>query len=325
MNRLYKLALFVAVYFMAYNVVFGQVTGTGKPMGEIFADFHKKLDNSSATTGFDINRAYIGYSYVLDNNFSVITVADAAGNPNDMVDGTVRKRYASLRYASVGWSNEKLTLTFGLTDTRLYFHQQRWWGKRYLAVPAQSLHGQGFVADLGVVIDYKFSDIFSGDITVMNGKGYNAAQLDDNVKTSLGFTITPNQSFIFRVYGDHLRVPELNQFTGVVFAGYKNKYFYIGADCSYKSNVDRNSGHDNWGISTTNGVYLTGKDELFFRYDYFRSNQRWDQRDGTFTIIGLQHTFTPNIKLTLNYQGTYTYFNAVEDRNLLYVNAHFRF
>ena len=325
MNRINKLSLSFAVYFMAINVVFGQVSGSGKPIGEIFADFHQKLDRSSATTGFDVNRAYVGYGYVLDNNFSATVVADVAGNPNDMRGGSTRKRYASLRYASVGWSNEKLNLTLGLTDTRLYFHQQRWWGKRYLANTIQSLHGQGFVADLGIVLDYKFNDKISGDFTVMNGEGHNEMQLDDNIKTSLGFTVTPNENFIFRVYGDHYRVPELNQFTKVIFAGYKNKYFYVGAEYSHKSNVDGISGHDSWGVSTTNGVYLSEKNELFFRYDYFKSAQRWDRRDGTFTIIGLQHTFTPNVKVTLNYQGTHTYFDSMENRNLIYLNAHFRF
>ena len=333
MNRIYKLLAFFAICFMAFNVAVGQTPGTGKPIGEIFADFHQKLDESTdIRTGFDINRAYVGYSYTLDNNFSVTIVADAAGRPNSI--GGTSGRFASLRYAYVGWSKEKLAISFGSTDTRIYFHQQRWWGKRYLAVPIQSLHGHGVVTDLGLVVDYKFSDVFSGDITVMNGEGYNVAQLDDNVKTSLGFTVTPDDRFIFRVYGDHYRVQNdrtdslimgKNQFTGVVFAGYKNKYFYVGAEATFKTNVDEVSGTDSWGISTTNGIYLSEKSELFFRYDYFRSNGRWDTRDGTFTIIGLQHTVSSNLKFTLNYQGTYNYFNSVANRNLIYLNAHFRF
>jgi len=331
MNRIYKLLTLFAVCFMATNVVLGQVSGSGKPIGEIFADFHKKLNNSSATTGFDINRAYVGYGYVLDNNFTATVVANVSGSPNDMKGGSTRRRYAFLRYASVGWSNEKLNIAFGLTDTRIYSTQQRWWGKRYLAGAMQSNYGHGVVADLGMVVDYKFSDILSGDIAVMNGEGYLEMQLDDNVKTSLGFTVTPNKSFIFRVYGDHYRLPGLNQFTGTVFAGHKNKYFYVGVEGSYKLNVDGISGHDSWGISTTNGVYLTEKDELFIRYDHLKSftskgpAQRWDARDGTFTIIGFQHTFSPNIRFALNYQGTHPNSNLLENRNLIFINAHFRF
>ena len=331
-----KLFTLFAVCCMAFNTGVGQITGSGKPIGEIFSDFHQKLDKSSGTNGFDVTRAYVGYGYVLDNNFSATVVINAAGSPDDMKNGSVRRRYAYLRYASLGWSNEKLSLAFGMTDTRIYSHQQRWWGKRYIAGAMQSDNGHGVVADLGIVLDYKFSDKFSGDIAVMNGEGYLEKQLDDNVKTSLGFTVTPNDNFIFRVYGDHYSVsndqisphiiPGKNQFTGTVFAAYKNKYFYVGAEYSYKSNADGILEHDSWGISTTNGVYLSEKSELFFRYDYLKSAQRWDTRDGTFTIIGFQHTFSPNIRLSLNYQGTNPYYlGLIESRNLIYLNAHFRF
>ena len=342
MNRSHRLFALFVVCFTAFNVVVGQTpAGTGKPIVEIFSDFHVKLNDSTSTTGFDINRAFLGYSYVLDNNFTAKVVINGAGNPNDIVagTGTARRRYAHLRDASLAWSNEKLTLTFGLTETRIFGPQQRWWGKRYIAADVQSLHGYGFVCDLGVVADYKFNDIFSGDIAVMNGEGFYETQLDNNVRSSLGLTITPNQNFMFRVYGDHYRALEQNQFTGVAFAGYKNKYFYVGADYSYKSNAGGRSGYDSWAISTLNGVYLTEKDELFFRYDYAKSvrpgpaictdpgecTQRWDLRDGTFMIIGFQHIFTPNLKLTLNYQGTNPYSSLVQNRDLIYVNAHFRF
>ena len=327
MNKIYRLFTLFAMFFATFNVVAGQTSITGKPIGEIFADFHAGLD-STTTTGFDINRAFVGYGFALDNNFSAKVIINGAGSPDDIgIDG-VRRRYAHLREASLAWTNEKLTMTFGLTETRLFQHQQRWWGKRYLAPDVQSMHGYGFVSDLGLVLDYKFNDVLSGDIAVMNGEGMYEQQLDDNVKSSLGLSIIPNQNFTFRVYGDHYRVQGLNQFTGVVFAGYKNKYFYVGADYSYKSNVDRISGHDSWAISTLNGVYLTEKDELFFRYDYAKSigeTQRWDMRDGTFTIIGFQHTFSPNVRMTLNYQGTYLYSDSAADRNLIYLNAHFRF
>ena len=337
MNKIYRLfALFAVI--MAFNVVSGQTPGTGKPIGEIYADFHAKFNDSISTTGFDINRAFLGYNYFLENNLSAKVVVNGAGSPNDAGAGAARRRYAHLREASLAWTNEKLTLTFGLTETRLFGSQQRWWGKRYLAADVQSMHGYGFVSDLGVVLDYKFNDIFSGDITVMNGEGFYELQLDNNVKSSLGLIITPNQNFMFRIYGDHYRIPGLNQLTGVVFAGYKNKYFYVGADYSYKSNAGGISGYNIWAISTLNGVYLTQKDELFFRFDYAESfgaqlvgvgkptnEQRWDLRDGTFTIVGLQHTFSPNIKLTLNYQGTHPYSDLVQNRDLIYVNAHFRF
>jgi hypothetical protein len=327
MKKNYKLIALFAACFMALNVAVAQTPGTGKPIVEIYADFHKTLDKTSGTTGFDINRAFLGYAYTLDNNFLARVVINGAGNPNEAGAGGARRRYAHLREAAVAWQNENLTLTFGLTETRLFQSQQRWWGKRYLAADVQSMHGYGFVSDLGVVVDYKFNDILSGDITVMNGEGMHELQLDDNVRSSLGFTITPNRNFIFRVYGDHHRINGLHQYTGVAFAGYRNDYFYIGIDGTYKVNV-HGFEYNSWAISTLNGIYLSEKNELFFRYDYAKStSEQWaDLADGIFTIIGLQHTFTPNLRMTLNYQGTKPYHSDVRDkRNLIYVNAHFRF
>ena len=58
------------------------------------------------------------------------------------------------------------------------------------------------MADLGIVIDYHFNDIFKVDFTLMNGEGYSNLQLDNGLRTSAGLTITPESGLAFRIYGD---------------------------------------------------------------------------------------------------------------------------
>jgi hypothetical protein len=321
-----------AVLVILSNAMYCQSTqNQGKAVAEIFADFHVNLNDTSKTTGFGVNRAYFGYNYIADEHFSASIMINL-GTPDDITAGSVRRRYAYFREASIIWSNEKLRMAFGLTDTRLFKYQQRFWGKRYLANTYQSLNGYGYVADLGFALDYKFNDFISGDITVMNGEGYLELQLDNGVRSSLGLTITPNNNFAFRLYGDYERKPDADQITGILFAGFKNELINFGAEASLKTNMDEISGHHGWGLSATGGINFTPKNEVFVRYDFSSSvipdneTEHWNyQRDGTFLIFGVQHTFTPNIKLALDFQGRAPYDEGSQNSNLIYLNALFKF
>lgn len=302
-----------------------------KPIAEIFADFHVSLNDTSKTNGFGINRAYLGYNYIADKNFSARLIVNI-GNPDDVVPGTVRRRYAYFREASIIWTNDRLRMAFGMTDTRIFRFQQRWWGKRYLANSYQALNGYGTSADLGFTLDYKFSDILSADISVMNGEGYFELQLDNGLRSSLGISITPDSNFAFRIYGDYEQKPDIHKITGIIFAGYRTSLLSIGAEASIKSNLDGISGHDAWGISATGGINITEKDEIFMRYDLSNSvipegeTEQWNyMKDGSFKIIGVQHTFKPNIKFSLNFQGRKPYNKDQGNSNLIYLNALFRF
>jgi hypothetical protein len=123
-------------------------------------------------------------------------------------------------------------------------------------------------------------------------------------------TVTPTEHLAFRLYGDYEQKPGIEEVTGIIFAGFKHQLLYVGIEGSFKTNLDGVSGHHAWGISTTGGISFTKKDEIFIRYDYSTSvipegeTEPWNElRDGTFTIAGVQHTFTPNIKLALDFQG----------------------
>lgn len=332
MNLIKKLLLTLHISIAFSMVINSQnAVSESKAIAEIFADFHLNLNDTSKTTGYGVNRAYLGYNYIAENNFSAKLMVNL-GSPDDLAIGTVRRRYAYFREASIIWSNEKLRMAFGLTDTRIFRYQQSFWGKRYLANTYQALNGYGYVADLGFALDYKFNEIFSGDITVMNGDGYLEIQMDNGVKSSAGMTITPNKHLAFRLYGDYEQKPGLEQVTVIVFAGFKNQLFSIGAEGSMKTNLDGASGHNAWGISATGGINFTKKDEIFLRFDYSTSvipdgeTEHWNElRDGNFTIFGVQHTFTPNIKLALDFQGKNPHAVSSRNSNLIYFNALFRF
>lgn len=188
------------------------------------------------------------------------------------------------------------------------------------------------MADLGAVADYRFSDIVKAGISLMNGEGYSDLQLDNSLKTSLGFTITPPGGIAVRIYSDIIRVYGVWQNTIILFAGIRREAEFIGAEFTRKTNLDLISGHNAYGFSATGGVSLTKSLELFTRFDYSTSstepgmlNPRNYVRDWKFLVAGLQKTFSEKIKLAIDFQGNYPYSTASPESRLIFLNALFSF
>jgi hypothetical protein len=166
----------------------------------------------------------------------------------------------------------------------------------------------------------------------MNGEGYSELQMDNSLRTSAGLTLTPFKKVFFRLYGDYSRPSGITQYTLVGFAGFKNDLLTIGGEVSYKSNLDKISGHNAWGISGTGGITVAKKTELFMRYDLSASviptgeTTQWNNLlDGRFKIVGIQYTFSQNVKMALNYQGTRPYSGSKQETDAIYINALFKF
>lgn len=304
---------------------------TGTPITEIFTDFHLNLNDTSKTTGFGLERAYFGYRILPDNDFSGTVIVNV-GKPEDLAPGSEPRRYAFIREASITYNREKLKVAFGITGTRLFDFQQRFWGKRYVANTYQSINGYGFVADLGFVADYVINDIVKADVTIMNGEGYSKIQLDNGIKTSLGLTITPGSHIAIRVYGDILKTQGVWQPMFVGFLGYKGEKITIGGEVTYKSNLEPIKGHNGWGFSSTGSLGLTEKTEIFVRYDYSASASAasddlpWNYlKDGSFAIAGIQYSPAENVKFAIDYQGIYPYAAERESSKAIYLNALFKF
>lgn len=302
-----------------------------KPIAEIFTDFHLNLNDSSKTSGFGLNRAYLGYNYVPEGPLSGTIILNI-GTPDDLANGSKSRRYAYFREASVSYTAEKLKISMGITSTRIFEFQQKFWGKRYIANTFQSVNGYGFVADLGIAADYRFNDVFKADLTLMNGEGYHNVQIDNSLKAAAGLNITPGNKLAVRLYADITRVKEVWQPMFIGFIGYRNKTVAFGAEATYKSNLDTIAGHHAWGISATAALTIAKNTEVFVRYDFATSLtptdevMQWNYRkDGMFLITGLQYSFSQNIKIALNYQGNYPYFSEKQTSEAILVNALFRF
>jgi opacity protein-like surface antigen len=166
----------------------------------------------------------------------------------------------------------------------------------------------------------------------MNGEGYNNVQIDNSIRTGMGLNITPDDHIAFRLYGDITRVDRVWQPMFIAFGGFRNKIITIGAEVTYKSNLDTIAGHHAWGISGTGSLTVAENTEIFLRYDYSTSrilsgnDEPWNyENDGVFLVTGVQYSFTQNIKLALNYQGRHPYDSDKQVSNLMFLNALYRF
>jgi hypothetical protein len=322
----------LTAFFPLFQVIHSQsLEIPGKPIVEIFTDLHVNLNDTSSTTGFGLSRAYFGYKFFQISNFSATVILNI-GTPEDLPATSVHRRYAYFREASVTYEKESLRISFGITGTRYFNYQQKFWAKRYIANTFQALNGYGVVADLGVVVDYKFSDLISCDLTVMNGEGYSELQLDNGVKTSAGITITPSEQFSVRFYSDVTKQYGFWQSTFMSFAGFRNDLFTIGAEVNYKTNLVLKNGYNAWGISGTGAISTSKKCEIFARYDYSGSvtlpddPNHWNYlMDGHLLIGGFQYTLSQNVRIALDYQEKIPYDSDLRSTSLIFLNASFRF
>jgi hypothetical protein len=331
-NIMKKVIFSLILILTAGSLINGQTAEIqGKPIAEIYTDFHYNPLGGTKTSGFGLNRAYFGYNFLTSENFSALIRVEI-GSPEDLAAGSKNRRYAYYRNASITYLKDNLNITFGITETKLFDYQQKFWGKRYIANTFESLNKYGDVADLGIVADYKLSDKIEADLALMNGEGYSNIQLDDNLKLSGGITLKPFNNLYFRAYGDLMKTLNLWQTTFVGFAGYKSEKVTVGAEMIYKSNHDLTDGHNAWGFSGTGAVSLTKKLEIFARYDYSTSiipngeTIQWNlEKDGSFLITGFQYTFNKYIKLALDNQANIPTDKTLSVADMIFLHALFKF
>lgn len=328
MKRLLFQILLIAVFSPMHSQI--ATPYDGKVHAEIFTDLHYNLNDT--TTGFGLNRALVGYSFVPKNNFSATFVVNI-GSPEDLAPGSESRRYAYFREAFLTYVNDRLSLHMGIVRTHITDYTTKFIGKRYVANTLQSNNSYGYLADLGVLLDYKISDAVVANFGIMNGEGYCNIQNDNNLKVSGGLYIQPDPGIAFRLFGDVIRREGFWQSTLICFAGMKNDRFSLAGDITYKTRPDLVDLQDAWGFSTTGAVRIAKKTELFGRYDHSATLDRSVEEllipeylhDYNFVVGGFQYTLSENVKMALDYQGTYETRQGNKVSDAIYLNAHFKF
>ena len=326
-----KIIPFLLVFLFFCEIIHAQEKkSSGQPIMQIITDFHLDLNDTAKTTGFGLSRAYVGYNYIPVDYFSCKIILNI-GTPEELPKVASPRRYAYFREASVTYEKDKLKVSFGITTTRHFDYLQQFWGKRFIYNEFELLNKYGYIADLGVVFDYKFSDKLTVDVALTNGEGYSDIQLDNGLKAAAGITYKPTSHYVFRFYNDLNNNKGVKQYTLSSFAGVDNRLINFGVSFHYRTNMDLVEGHDSWGVSSTGSVKLPANYEIFARYDYSGSltvpgeANPWNYlKDANLVIFGLQKSISANVKLALDYQNSIPSSKNLPTSGFIFVNALFK-
>ena len=294
----------------------------GIPIVTIFANFHTGLTNTDPSKAFEVRRAYLGYKYSLSEHFTTEIKLDI-GSPEEISEYARLRRYAYFKTAALYWEKEKWTLKGGIIDTEHFRRQEKYWKHRYIYRSFQDEHRFGPKADLGTTIIYAPTKRLAFDASLMNGEGYQNLQGDNSFKYSAAISYFPVVPLQLRIYYDFINQQVL-QSTLSGFIGYRHKKITGGAEYNWKGNNQFREEHHQHGLSFYLSYDITGKFELFGRYDRLSSNtppeytQPWNLvEDGSAIIAGVQYQPIEHVKLALNYQDWVPY--AYNMGNLAYI------
>ena len=148
---------------------------SGAPVVKIFSNFNYKINGDNSVPSFQIKRAYLGYKYSFSKDWSAKIILDV-GNPKD---GGKYEMAAYLKNAYLKYNKGNLSANFGMISTTQFKVSEKIWGNRYMLKSYQDEYKFNSSADIGINLDYKFTDFISADFSIINGEGYKKVQVSE--------------------------------------------------------------------------------------------------------------------------------------------------
>ncbi len=295
----------------------------GKPIIQVYGNFHTGFGAANDDRGFELDRSYLGYQYTLNKNIEFKAVMDV-GQSSDVDD---MHRIAYIKNAQVKWTTGRLTLNGGLISTTGFKVQEDFWGYRYIKKVMQDQYGYGSSADLGLSLSYRFTNWISADAMLVNGEGYKKIQKNDGLQYALGATLKPFKGFTLRLYGSLNEKNEpisKDSYIYAIFAGYQNNRFSIGAEYNRIENMKHVNNHHLDGISAYATVICHPKWKAFMRYDNLFSKHDWNiSKDEATYTAGVEFRPCKYIKIAPNFRYHEAKAADVKDRYMAYISCSF--
>ncbi len=308
---------------------------SGKPFVTVYSNAHITSYDGKTNYAFDVTRAYLGYGYKFSENFSGklnIDVGAPEVSIGDSLEGeTSLQLTAYLKAASLTYKKDKLSVDFGLIGLKQFKTQEGIWGHRYLFKSFMDENKFGSSADIGISVSYKFIDMLSADITIMNGEGYKTLQADSIFKYGIGITGKPIEGLVVRVYYDMMGKDNV-QSTIATFVGYETEKINAGVEYNVQSNNKMKDGYDFSGLSIYGSYQATEKIQGFARFDNLSSvtlsgaDDAWNiKKDGHVIIAGVELSPVKGVKIAPNYQGWLPSKSGAKSVSGFYINVELKF
>jgi hypothetical protein len=316
----------ILLLLSAILITFNSNAQNGTPSIKVFSNFNYDIsdeENENAFKEFELKRAYIGYSYNIDEKFSTKITFDVGSNSSGSA------YTAFLKIASLKWNpSEKFTLFTGMIGTKNFKFMEKNWGRRYVEKSAQDKYKWANSADLGVTADYKISDNLAIDAQILNGEGYKKVQDDSGLfRGGLGITYKISSKLIVRLHQDITPRSTYNDTTDSKYISsaslaYSGTNFSLGYEASLMQNADNIIADEEKSLTSIYGAYKLNEDyTLFARYD----DATQTSTGGSYTIYGIERQMTKGVKVALNMQSWTDAANGSEAENTLYLNLEYKF
>lgn len=148
-----KIVLFIISLFIGFEVCSAQKAEqtfpiTGKPILTVFTNYKAGLGNVNNVSGFNLDRAFVGYEGFFAKGFSAKVVMNVETQSDD--NGNT-KFNGYLKNAQVDWRGYGFFVSAGLVNLKQFSEQENFWGHRYVFKSFQEEYGIAFCEDIGVV------------------------------------------------------------------------------------------------------------------------------------------------------------------------------
>ncbi len=337
-GSLFNLSCFLIVFTCLFNGLSNTARAetdslpfkpSGQPVLRVFSNFTAPVGKSSGKTSFEVRRAYLGYDYALQENWSMKIVLDI-GSPNDDSPYSILKRYAYFKTASLTYKRGNWEFKGGIIDLFNVEYQEKIWDYRYVYKSFIDEYRFGPRADIGVNASWKPSRMFSFDAMVMNGEGYEQLQNDNTYKVSFGANLNLFENLLIRLYSDyaHKRIDEA---VIASLVGYYTKNYALAFEYNTRFNEGFVRNRDRFGYSAYGRYTFRGSYGMFLRYDWLSSGitgepgRPWNlAKDGSALLGGIEYRPIKNVRMSVNYQDWFPSAVNVENRRSLYLNLEFK-
>ena len=340
-KKLFVSALALFLGFAAIAQEKSEFTPSGKVNGKVFFNYHYDMtDGEEQESSFEIKRAYFGYDYNIAKGLKASVTLDVGKNEGGS------DYSAFLKKAQLEWkASSAVKVSLGMIGTIQFKEQEKFWGYRYIMKSFNDQYGFGPSADIGIKANFKLSDSFSANASIINGEGYKKVQDEDGKQRVAASLVYKNKGLIAKVYADANSAKVVDEGGNeddvtisalAFFAGYKfSDKFRLAAEYNQLINGTKYSNvadeHDMEGVSIYSTYTFDKKWEVFGRYDYLTSNtlegetEKWNSKNGSAITAGVQYIPIKNVKMALNYQGFNFKQEGIDTNSLLYVNLEFKF
>ena len=331
MKKIFLLLLFsVPVYFAK-----AQEATTFQPAGEpilrIFSNFHSGLTEADNNSVFEIERAYLGYSYKVSPNFSASILLDI-GSPEDESVYAMVKRYAYFKNAYIKYAKGDWDVSFGIIGMNHFKVQEKFWGYRYIQKSFADEYKFGKSADLGILANYRINDRIQVDAAIVNGEGYSQLQDDSKFEYTLGTTLQIPEKLTWRLFVNYGPSESETKMVYAAFLGYQPiEKVLLAAEYNLLQNYKYVDGKNQTGFSFYSTYKVKNTWKIFGRYDILNSNilegtsSPWNlSSDGTAIIAGIEKKINEFLKASVNYKDWYPKAANLDNEAYIYFNVEFK-